>query len=96
MKKYKEILSEQLSNRQNQLGKVQTSSQDLSSFGAGKQTLSSLFDFRMSLGARARSGCVCGLLIMFPNIESKHWRVGYNSTGKDFASLMVALAHSII
>jgi hypothetical protein len=42
MKKYKEILSEQLSNRQNQLGRVQTSSQDLSSFGAGKQTLSSL------------------------------------------------------
>ena len=42
MKKYKEILSEHLSTRQNQLGKVQTSSQDLSSFGAGKQTLSSL------------------------------------------------------
>ena len=39
MKKYKKILSEQLSNRQNQLGRVQTSSQDLSSFGAGKQGL---------------------------------------------------------
>tara|TARA_Y100000114_G_C11735232_1_gene315784 strand:- start:462 stop:1418 length:957 start_codon:yes stop_codon:yes gene_type:complete len=45
MKKYKQILSEQLSSLSssiNDLSSIQTSSQDLSSFGAGNQTLTSL------------------------------------------------------
>ena len=42
MKKYKEIITEQFGSSINDLSKIQTSSQNLSNFGAGKQTLTSL------------------------------------------------------
>ena len=42
MKKYKQILSEQLSSSINDLSSIQTSSQNLSNFGAARQTLTSL------------------------------------------------------